>query len=53
LNPRDVEGMATAMEQALVLPTAEARQRMAILRTMVRRHDVHEWAEQYLEALHG
>jgi alpha,alpha-trehalose-phosphate synthase [UDP-forming] len=53
VNPRDVEGMATAMEHALMLPTAEARQRMAILRTMVRRHDVHEWAEQYLEALHG
>ena len=51
VNPRDVEGMAAVMEQALQLPPSEARQRMAILRTMVRRHDVHEWAEQYLEAL--
>jgi alpha,alpha-trehalose-phosphate synthase [UDP-forming] len=51
VNPRDVEGMARVMEQALKLPPADARQRMAILRTLVRRHDVHEWAEQYLEAL--
>ena len=53
VNPRDVEGMASTMEQALTLPASEARQRMSILRTMVRRHDVHEWAEQYLEALQG
>jgi alpha,alpha-trehalose-phosphate synthase [UDP-forming] len=53
VNPRDVEGMAATMELALGLPVPEARQRMAILRTMVRRHDVHEWAEQYLEALQG
>jgi len=51
VNPRDTEGMATVMERAMSLPTMEARQRMSILRTMVRRHDVHEWASQYLEAL--
>jgi trehalose 6-phosphate synthase len=51
VNPRDVEGMASTMEQALELSATEAKQRMSILRTMVKRHDVHEWAEQYLEAL--
>jgi alpha,alpha-trehalose-phosphate synthase [UDP-forming] len=53
VNPRDVEGTATVMEHAMALPGPEARQRMSILRTMVKRHDVHEWANQYLEALQG
>ncbi len=51
VNPRDTEGMANAMEAALTLPAPDARQRMSILRTLVRRHDVHEWADRYLEAL--
>jgi alpha,alpha-trehalose-phosphate synthase [UDP-forming] len=51
VNPRDEEGMASTMEAALSLPEDEARQRMAFLRTMVRRHDVFEWASQFVEAL--
>jgi trehalose 6-phosphate synthase len=51
VNPRDEEGMATAMEAALSLDPEEARQRMAFCRTMVRRHDVFEWAGQFVEAL--
>jgi trehalose 6-phosphate synthase len=51
VNPRDEEGMAQAMEAALSLPADEARQRMSFLRTMVRRHDVFEWANQFVEAL--
>lgn len=51
VNPRDIEGMASAMEAALTMPRREARQRMSILRMIVRRHDVHEWAESFLEAL--
>jgi trehalose 6-phosphate synthase len=53
VNPRDLEGVSAAMHKALTLPSEEARHRMAILRTMVRRHDVHEWAQQFLEALEG
>jgi trehalose 6-phosphate synthase len=53
VNPRDVEGVAAAMRKAIELPTDEARHRMAVLRTVVRRHDVFEWAEGFLEALHG
>lgn len=51
VNPRDIEGMANAMEEAISMTALEARQRMSILRTMVRRHDVHEWADQFLERL--
>ena len=53
VNPRDIDGMSAAMEQALKLPKSDARQRMAILRTVVRRHDVYEWADHFLEALRG
>jgi trehalose-6-phosphate synthase len=51
VNPRDVEGMAATMLHALKLPVQEARHRMAILRTVVRRHDVHQWADEFLSAL--
>jgi len=51
VNPRDLDGMAATFEAALRLPRAEARHRMAILRTVVRRHDVHEWAGQFMGAL--
>ncbi len=51
VNPRDIEGMAIAMEHAVCLPRAEARHRMAILRTVVRRHDVFEWAAAFLREL--
>lgn len=51
VNPRDVEGMSAALEQAINLPKREARHRMAILRTIVRRHDVFDWADAFLGAL--
>jgi trehalose 6-phosphate synthase len=51
VNPRDIEGMAVAMERAVAMPAEEARHRMAILRTIVRRHDVFQWAGEFLGAL--
>lgn len=51
VNPRDTEGMVRAMHTAMTLPRAQARFRMSILRTIVRRHDVHFWANNFLEAL--
>ncbi len=53
VNPRDVEGVAEAMRKALTMARADARHRMGILRSQVRRHDVYDWAEQFLEALRG
>jgi len=53
VNPRDIEGMVQAMHTALTMPAPEARQRMAILRTQVRRHDVYGWADDFMEALRG
>lgn len=51
VNPRDVEGVADAMYSAITMPRADARLRMSILRTQVRRHTVYDWAGMFLEAL--
>ncbi len=51
VNPRDLEGMAAAIHAAMTFPKEDARLRMSILRTVVRRHDVHDWAESFLGAL--
>jgi trehalose 6-phosphate synthase len=53
VNPHDVNGMAEAMEQALTMPPDAVRRRMRRLRRVVGRHDVHEWARQFLVALGG
>ncbi|MBL8877903.1 MAG: trehalose-6-phosphate synthase [Phycisphaerales bacterium] len=51
VNPHDIQGVAATILQALRLPRDEARKRMMILRMIVRRHDVYDWAEKFLEAL--
>lgn len=51
VNPRDIDGLAQSVHDALNLPRQDARQRMAILRMVVRRHDVHAWAEAFLRVL--
>ncbi|MFH0980719.1 MAG: trehalose-6-phosphate synthase [Planctomycetota bacterium] len=51
VNPRDTDGMVSTFEKALTLSRAEARRRMVILRTIVRRHNVFVWAEDYLGEL--
>lgn len=51
VNPRDVDQLSATIQRALDLPRREARMRMTILRTVVRRHDVHEWAKGFMEAL--
>jgi trehalose 6-phosphate synthase len=51
VNPRDIDAFKAVIMQALKLPAKDARMRMAILRTQVRRHDVYEWSEKFLGAL--
>lgn len=53
VNPRDVEGTADTVARALRMRRSDARFRMAVLRSMVRRHDVHEWAREFLRELQG
>jgi trehalose 6-phosphate synthase len=51
VNPRDIDGLVQSVNDALNLPRQDSRQRMAILRMVVRRHDVHAWAREFLEVL--
>lgn len=51
VNPRDMQGMAEAFRKALAMPSHEARFRLGYMRQRVRRHDVHEWAGDFLKEL--
>lgn len=53
VNPRDLDGMVHTLDTGLHIPPKEARLRMGLLRSHVRRHDVKDWAEDFLEALRG
>jgi trehalose 6-phosphate synthase len=53
VNPRDRDQMVRVMEAALRMPHDDANQRMSILRMMVRRHDVYDWSQHFLEDLAG
>jgi trehalose 6-phosphate synthase len=51
VNPYDVEGLKDAVVRAVELTPAEQGRRMASLRRVVERHDVHAWARSFLEGL--
>lgn len=51
VNPRDIEHFVEALHQALRMPKREAHLRMNVLRMRVRRHDVHQWCEDFMGAL--
>ncbi len=53
VNPFDVDGIATAMEDALDMDLAEQRRRMSSLRRTVRSRDVHDWADGFISRLRG
>jgi len=48
VNPYDVRSMAQAIEQALRMPEAEQRERMRLMRDVVRLSNVYRWAGQIL-----
>ena len=51
INPYDIEAIKLALLSALSMPTDERRSRMGAMRNSVRRHDVHHWAQHFLERL--
>ncbi len=51
VNPHDIDGTATAMQEALAMPPEEVHRRMGALRRVVERNDVHLWADSFLGAL--
>ncbi len=50
-NPHDVVGLKRTFMKALLDDPGTKRRRMRTMRRRVRTHDVHAWAETYLEAL--
>lgn len=53
VNPRDIDGMVKVLNSALRMPAKEARFRMSILRTQIKRHDASFWASEFLDMLRG
>ena len=53
VNPYDIDAMAVAYHQALTMPEEERRVRMRALRQRVAAHDVHAWAQSFIDALGG
>ena len=51
VNPHDVDGMAAAFEQSIVMPKAERTRRMRSLRQRIRRRTVYDWAADFLGAV--
>lgn len=51
VNPWDIDGTATAIEQALELDRDERMRRMALLRARVKGHDVHYWVRECLTSI--
>ena len=51
VNPHDVDGLATTLEQGFKLPDAEVRRRMRMLRRALKCHDVYAWAKHFLETV--
>jgi trehalose 6-phosphate synthase len=48
VNPYDTHAMATAIEEALVMPPGEQRERIRLMRDLVRVRNVYRWAGRML-----
>lgn len=53
VNPRDLETMKKTIVQAVKMGREDQRMRMAMLRSNVRRHDVHDWSRAFIDAMSG
>lgn len=51
VNPYDADGLARSLYDALALPEAERRARLATVKQAVRRLNVHAWAQRFLASL--
>jgi trehalose 6-phosphate synthase/phosphatase len=51
VNPYDTGAVAAAIIQAIQMPKAERRTRMLSLRRRVLEHDIHRWADRFIDGL--
>jgi trehalose 6-phosphate synthase len=53
VNPHDLDGIKSAIYQAITLDPEVGRKRMRALRRQVMAYDVERWARSFLDALGG
>ncbi len=51
VNPHDLDGVKSALRQAVTIDPYDARRRMRSMRQHIQEHDVHRWASSFLDAL--
>jgi trehalose 6-phosphate synthase len=51
VNPYDPEGLVEGIEQALMMPLPERRERWAAMFERVSKHDISAWRLSFLDAL--
>ena len=51
VNPYDIDGTADAIYRAFTMDPAERRHRMGLLRSVVRRNDVHRWVRWFVDTM--
>ena len=51
VNPRDTQGVARAIQHALVMPLAERRARHRRMLDVLRRNDIHAWHARFIAQL--
>lgn len=50
VNPNDIAGVAQAVRDASLMSPEEKSTRMRLLRNIVKEHNVHRWAQSFLQA---
>lgn len=50
VNPNDIAGVAKAVHDAALMPQEEKSTRMRLLHNIVKEHNVHRWAQSFLQA---
>ncbi len=53
VNPYDQEGVADSIKRVLEMPEEEKQERMQALKRTIEELDVHNWADDFLDALRG
>lgn len=53
INPYDIEGVAKAINTALLMPEEERKKRMKALRNVVKENDIFHWISRIFDAVRG
>lgn len=51
INPNDTNAVVSAIKEALVMPAANKKSRLAAMQKRISSYDVHSWTEDFLEQL--